>query len=55
MINNINYHTYFNNKEIFKTQYNKAIGKLMGFKIAFAGIASFKNFSLVDLKTGEKF
>jgi hypothetical protein len=43
------------NKEIFKTTYHKPIGKLMGFKIMFAGIGSFKNFSLADLKTGEKF
>ena len=44
-----------NNKEIFKTQYKVAIGKLMGFKIMFAGIGSFKNFNLADLKTGERF
>jgi hypothetical protein len=46
---------FINDHEIFKTRYNKAIGKLMGFKIIFAGIGSFKNFSLADLKTGEKF
>ncbi|ARS38184.1 hypothetical protein CA265_00140 [Sphingobacteriaceae bacterium GW460-11-11-14-LB5] len=44
-----------NNKEIFKTQYNHAVGKLMGFKIMFAGIGSFKNLSLYDLKTNERF
>lgn len=44
-----------NNKEIFKTQYRKAVGKLMGFKITFAGIGSFKNLSLYDLKTNERF
>jgi len=43
------------NKEVFKTTYHKPIGKLMGFKIMFAGIGSFKNFNLADLKTGEKF
>jgi hypothetical protein len=46
---------FIDDKEIFKTEYSKAIGKLMGFKIMFAGIGSFKNFSLADLKTGEKF
>lgn len=46
---------FIDNKEIFKTKYNKAIGKLMGFKIVFAGIGTFKNFNLADLKTGERF
>ncbi|WP_293310968.1 hypothetical protein [Pedobacter sp. UBA5917] len=42
-------------KEIFKTVYHTPIGKLMGFKVIFAGIGSFKNFKLSDLKTGENF
>lgn len=42
-------------KEIFKTKYHIPIGKLMGFKVIFAGIGSFKNFTLSDLKTGQKF
>jgi len=46
---------FIDHKEIFKTSYHKPIGKLMGFKIMFAGIGSFKNFNLADLKTGEKF
>ncbi|WP_316826351.1 hypothetical protein [Pedobacter miscanthi] len=46
---------FIDNKEIFKTKYHTPIGKLMGFKIVFAGIGSFKNFNLSDLKTGEKF
>jgi hypothetical protein len=46
---------FIDEKEIFKTTYCQAIGKLMGVKIRFAGIGSFKNFSLADLKTGEKF
>lgn len=46
---------YIKNKEVFTTSYNKPIGKLMGVKIIFAGIGSFQNFQLSDLKTGEKF
>lgn len=46
---------FIDGREIFKTKYHKPIGKLMGFKVVFAGIGSFKNFSLSDLKTGEKF
>ncbi len=46
---------YIQNKEVFKTSYKKPIGKLMGIKITFAGIGSFQNFLLSDLKTGERF
>lgn len=46
---------FINGRKIFKTKYRTPIGKLMGFKVVFAGIGSFKNFSLADLTTGEKF
>ncbi|MES2652001.1 MAG: hypothetical protein V4663_09680 [Bacteroidota bacterium] len=46
---------YIEGKEVFKTSYQKPIGKLMGVKFMFAGIGSFQNFQLSDLKTGEKF
>ncbi|MCX2452572.1 hypothetical protein OQX61_14945 [Pedobacter sp. PLR] len=44
-----------NGSEVFKTSYNKPIGKIMGVKIIFAGIGQFDNFKLADLKTKEEF
>ncbi len=54
-IENKNVKLLIDGKEIFKTAYKKPIGKLMGIKITFAGIGSFQNFNLHDLKSGEKF
>ncbi len=50
-----NVHIYIDDREIFKTKYTKPIGKFMGITISFAGIGSFTDFKLQDLKTGEKF
>lgn len=44
-----------NGKIILRTAYQKAIGKVMGLKIAFAGIGTFSNLKLTDLKTGAGF
>jgi hypothetical protein len=46
---------FINSKEAFKTQYNKSIGKIMGIKIAIAGIGYFDNLQITDLKTKETF
>jgi hypothetical protein len=54
-IENKNVKLFIEGKEVFKTAYQKPIGKLMGIKFTFAGIGSFHNFQLSDLKTGEKF
>ncbi|NQX39299.1 hypothetical protein SAMN05421820_102330 [Pedobacter steynii] len=54
-IENQNVHIFINNREIFKTRYTRPIGKFMGIKIVFAGIGSFRDFKLHDLKTGEIF
>lgn len=40
---------------IFKSRYNRAVGKCMGVKIAFAGIGTFTDFKLQDLKTKKQF
>lgn len=50
-----NVHIYLDGREIFQTKYTKPIGKFMGIKIEFAGIGSFSDFKLQDLKTGENF
>ncbi|WP_316746800.1 hypothetical protein [Pedobacter gandavensis] len=50
-----NVYIYLDGREIFQTKYSKPIGKFMGIKIDFAGIGSFSDFKLQDLKTGEKF
>ncbi|RKE57145.1 hypothetical protein [Sphingobacterium detergens] len=44
-----------NNKEVYTTNYQKSIGYIMGLNITFAGIGSFRNVQLRDLKSNELF
>ncbi|TWI17186.1 hypothetical protein IQ31_03922 [Sphingobacterium siyangense] len=44
-----------NNHEVYATNYNKSIGRVMGINIMFSGIGQFENLLLKDLYTGEKF
>lgn len=46
---------FINSKEVFKTEYNKSIGKIMGIRITIAGIGHFDNLQIIDLKTEEMF
>jgi len=54
-IENQNAHLFVDNREIINTSYKIPIGKLMGVKIRFAGVGSFEDFQLNDLKTKESF
>jgi len=54
-IENKNVFLFINEHQVFSTKYTSAIGKFMGIQIIFAGIGSFKDFKLHDLKTGERF
>lgn len=44
-----------NSQLVFETDYKTSIGKVMGVKITFSGLGNFKDFSLSDLNTKEKF
>ncbi|ETZ21176.1 hypothetical protein [Pedobacter sp. V48] len=44
-----------NSKEVFKTQYHKSIGKIMGIRLTIAGIGYFDSLQITDLKTKETF
>ncbi|WP_343556370.1 hypothetical protein [Sphingobacterium sp.] len=44
-----------NNREVYSTNYQKTIGNVMGINISFAGIGSFANLKLRDLKSNELF
>lgn len=46
---------FINDKEVFKTQYHKSIGKIMGIRLTIAGIGHFDSLQITDLKTKETF
>lgn len=46
---------FINGNQKFETQYKKPIGKIMGIKISFAGLGTFKNLELTDLHTRKKY
>lgn len=54
-ISNKQVNLFINDKLIMKTAYKKAIDKLMGIKIAFAGAGSFNQLSIKDLNTKQSF
>ena len=46
---------WIKDKQVYRTEYNNSIGKVMGVNISFAGIGKFADFELRDLLTGERF